>query len=277
MTVLDHGRSLALGLIAVAAVSVAPGRCDDLRVGGTGAALALMDSLGASFVAAHPADRVTVVAGLGTSGAIAAIAAGVLQVAVAGRELTAEEKTKGTTSAPFLRTPFVFVTSRASPPRLSLGEIVAVYAGDLRAWPDGAAIKPILRPRADAASLFLIERIPGMAEAMDALRTRPDVPVAATDQDNITAAQTIANSLAGATLLQVTTERPRLRIIELTGALPPGGAIETDAYELAQDLYLVTGQRPSPATERFLAFVRSPAGQSIIRDGGARPASSDQP
>ncbi len=272
MTVCGRGRLLVLILGTLTAASVGPARSDEVRIGGTGAALALTRSLSAAFAAAQPTDRLDVAVGLGSGGAIAAVAEGVLQIAVAGRGLTAEETAKGMASVPFLRTPFIFVTARAPAPKLTTANVVAIHAGGLRTWPGGANIKPILRPRADAATLFLTEHVPGMAAAMESLRKRPDVPVAATDQDNIETAEQIAGSFAGTTLLQVTTERPRVNIIALDGVVPSVESMEAGAYPLAQDLYLVTAAEPSAVTRRFLAWVRSSAGRAIIRAGGARPA-----
>jgi phosphate transport system substrate-binding protein len=269
MMLFAHARFLLLA--AAVTAGAAPAHGEALRIGGTGAALGLSKALAAAFERSSSGDRVEVVPGLGTGGAISALAENVLQIAIAGRVLTAEETAKGMTSAPLLLTPFVFVTARPDAPALTRAQVVAIYAGELRAWPDGADIKPILRPRSDAATLFMAERVPGMAAAMETLRKRPDVPVLATDQDNMEGAASIAHSLAGATLLQVMTERPRVSVVVLDGVQPSVETLEQGIYPLGQELFVVTAVRPSGLTRRFLDFIASEAGRAIVRASGGRP------
>ena len=103
---------------------------------------------------------------------------------------------------------------------------------------------------------------------MDKLRQRPDVPVAATDQDNVEGAQKTPNSFAGMTLLQFTTEAPRLRPITLDGVEASVETMQKGVYTLKMRLQIVTKAEPTPATRRFLAFLRSPEAGKIIRESG---------
>jgi len=227
-----------------------------------------MERIGEAFSAAHPNDKVEVLPGLGSSGGISALAAGVLHVAVSGRPLKDEERAKNLDSAPFLDTPFALATSHPKPQMLSKSQVVAIYDGSLRQWPDGKEIKPILRPKSDAAAAFMAASFAGMPAAVEKLRQGPDVPVAATDQDNVEAAQKTANSFAGMTLVQFTAERPRLRLIALDGIEPSIAAMETGSYALKMRLHLATNAQPSPTVQRFLQFLRSPEGARIVRENG---------
>lgn len=258
---------LALGTLSLS-LFVTSVSADDLKVGGTGAAAALMERMGEAFSSAHPNDKVEVVAGLGSSGGISALAAGVLQVAVSGRPLRDEERAKNLDSVPFLDTPFALVTSHPKPQVLSKSQVVAIHDGSLRQWSDGKEIKPILRPKSDAAAAFMAASFEGMPAAVDKLRQRPDVPVAATDQDNVEAAQKTANSFAGMTLVQFTTEGPRLRLITLDGVEPSVDAMQTGRYALKMRLHLATSTELSPVVRRFLQFLRSPEGVRIVSENG---------
>ena len=242
---------------------------DEMRVGGTGAAHGLMERLGAAFSASHPGDTIEVVPGLGSTGGISALADGVLQIAVSGRTLKDAEKAKGLEAAPLVDTPFVFVSNHAKAQSLTKADVVAIYDGALSKWPDGKEIRPILRPKSDAAAAFVVASFDGMQAAMDKLRQRPDVPIAATDQDNLEAAQRTPNSFAGMTLLQFTTERPRLRAIALDGVEPALEPMEKGAYPLKMRLHVVTKAEPPAVAQRFLAFLRSPEAAKIVRENGA--------
>ena len=245
---------------------------DDVRVGGTGAAFGLLTQLGEAFGAANPGDRVEVVPGLGSSGGIAAVAESALHLSVSSRALKPEERARGLASTPWLDTPYLFVTSHSKPQALTSLQVVAAFRGSLERWPDGREIKPILRPKSDATSSFLASQFEGMPAALDRLRQRPDVPVAATDQDNAEAAERTPASLAGMSLVQFLTERPRLRSVSLDGV---EGTLETVAqgrYRLRLQLNVVRREakgEPGSAAERFAAYLTSPEAGAIMREYGA--------
>ncbi|GJD92989.1 substrate-binding domain-containing protein [Methylobacterium iners] len=263
-------KNLAIVLsTSVLAVGILPVAADEIKVGGTGAAFALMQRLAEAFSAAHPGDTVEVVPGLGSSGGIAAVAEGALHLSVSSRMLKPEEKAKGISSAPFLDTPYIFVTSHAKPQALAKADVVAIYDGRLTAWPDGKEIKPVLRPKSESATLFLLAKFDGMGLAMDKLRQRPDVPVAATDQDNLEAAEKIPNSFAGMTLLQFTTEKPKLRTVSLDGMQASTEGNSSPGYPLSIQLFSVAKEKPDRATARFVSFLRTDEAARIIATSGA--------
>jgi phosphate transport system substrate-binding protein len=257
----------ALTIMASAASS------EELRVGGTGSAQGILLRLGEAFHASYVGDSVVVVAGLGSSGGIDATIEGALDLAVTGRLLKSNEREKGLRSGPLLETPFVFVTSHPAAQRLSIVQVIEAFGGKLKAWPDGGVIKPILRPRSDASAAYLVDNLPGMKDALENLRKRSDVPVAATDQDNVEMAQRIDNSLAAMTLVQFITERPKLGLIEIDGSAPSVEAMNAGRYPLKTTLHIVRRSHPSKVVDRFLAFLEGPAAKKIISDSGASPLS----
>lgn len=246
----------------------------DMKIGGTGAMRGVAQRLAAAFGKLRPGARVEVVPGLGSSGGIAGVGEGVLQLALSGRDLKAQEKAKGLAAAPFIDTPFLFVTSHAQHQRLSRADVMAIYGQAMVKWPDGKPIKPILRPKSDSVTSLIYDNFPGIESVMDKLRQRPDVLVAATDQDNIQAAERIPNSFTGATLAQFTTEAPRLRTITLDGVDASIDAVERGAYALKMRTYFVVKSEPSLAVQQFLQFVRSEQGVAILRASGAIPVAA---
>ena len=175
-------------------------------------------------------------------------------------------------SFPIFETPFSFVTSHPRPPALTKSDVVAIYNGVLVSWPDGKPIKPILRPKNDSVTDFLIVSFDGMQSALENLRKRPDVPVAATDQDNIEAAEKIENSFSGATLVQVMTEKPRLQRISIDGVDASLAAMENGTYPFKMTMSVVTKSERSPVVQRFVAFLRSAKAEKIFRENGAARA-----
>jgi phosphate transport system substrate-binding protein len=263
------GRILSIIALIVSCTTTA--LADDMKVGGTGAAYGLLLRLTEAFHAVSPGDRIEVVAGLGSSGALVATAEGAIGLAIVSRDLKAEEKAKGLVAEPLLHTPFLFVTSHPDPQVLTKERVIAIYNGTLTAWPDGKEIRPILRPKSDSATGFLIDNFEGMQAAMDKLRQRMDVPIAATDQDNIEAAVTAANSFAGATLMQIMTERPRLRPVAINGVHASVAGMELGAYRLKMRLDAVIKSTPSPVARRFATFLHSATAEKLIRENGGAP------
>jgi len=244
---------------------------DDMKVGGTGAAHGLLLRLSEAFQKVSPGDRIEVIAGLGSSGAIAAAAEDAIGLAIVSRDLKPEENAKGLLAEPLLHTPFMFVTSHPDPQALTKAQVVDIYNGTLTRWPDGKEIRPILRPKSDSASSFLIDNFEDMQAAMDELRQRIDVPVAATDQDNIEAAVTVANSFAGTTLMEIITERPQLRPIALNGIHASVAGMQLGAYRLKMRLDVVIKSTPSPVAQRFATFLHSEMAEKLIRESGGAP------
>ena len=259
----------AIAILCCAGTSVA--QSDELRIGGTGSAYVLMQRLSAAFRTANPGDRVEIIPGLGSGGGIAALLEGVLDLSTSGRVLNSAERAKGLASFPLLETPFAFVTSGPAGLSLRKNDVVAIYGGELTKWPDGEAIKPVLRPKSDAVTLFMLANFAGMSAAMDKLRERPDVPVAPTDQDSVMAAEKIPNSFAPMTLLQYVAERPQLRLIALDGVVPSLQSMEDGTFSLKTTIHVVKTPQPSAVALRFMAFLGSTAAEAIIRENGGQP------
>ena len=75
---------------------------------------------------------------LGTSGGLAAVTAGAIDVAVAARPLNEAEHAKGLQCFPYAQTPLAFVTHPdVGVSGVTLAEVAAILAGRRRAWPNG--------------------------------------------------------------------------------------------------------------------------------------------
>ena len=112
---------------------------------------------------------------------------------------------------------------------------------------------------------------PGMAAAIEVARQRPDVPIAATDQDNANMAERIPGSLTSSTLSQVKMERRNLRFVAIDGVEPSLENLESGAYPFAKPIYFVLPAKKSPLAERFIAFLGSPAARGALRATGNLP------
>jgi phosphate transport system substrate-binding protein len=241
-----------------------------LRVGGTGAVTAMLPQLFAAFESGEEV-RFEVVPSLGTSGSLRALSDDVLDIAVSGRVLTEKERKLGLIEAVAIRTPYVLITSHPRPGNLNRGEIAGLFKSPQAKWADGAPVRIVLRPKSDSDTAVLGGMFPGMAAAIEEARIRPDVPMAATDQDNADLAERAPASLAGATLTQIQTERRNLRLVSIDGVSPSLEALADGRYPFEKTLYFILPARKNAQAERFITFLGTAAGQAALRAAGTLP------
>ena len=259
-------RAVALGAIGVAMI-LSPAFARSLKIGGTGATNGLLAELAPEFKAAT-GITLEIVAGLGTTGANNAVIDGKLDIAFTGRELRDKERAKGLKIAATFRTPIGLVTSHESPVGLKSTEIAALVRADRPVWPDGTPILIILRPADETDYIVLGEHFPGFAEALQHLRKRRDLSVAATDQDNADMAEKLKGSLTSFTLTQLVTEKRTLKFVAINGAAASLENYQNGTYPYGKHLYLVVPSVVSPEAEAFIAFLAGAVGEALLQRGG---------
>jgi phosphate transport system substrate-binding protein len=257
-----------LGLIAAILFGAGNAAASDtIRVGGVGAATALLPHVFAAF---DPSEKfkLEVIPGLGTTGGLNALAENVLDMAVSGRALKPDELARGLTQRVAIRTPFVLVTSHSRPNDLKGSEIAGIFKNAKATWGDGSPVRIILRPKSDSDTAVLGAIFPDMANAIEQARLRQDLPLAATDQDNADLAERIPGSLTGSTLTQVKMEQRRLRLVRIDGVEPSLENLERGIYPFAKTLHFVLPAKNNPVVERFVEFLLTPAGQAALKASG---------
>lgn len=250
--------------------SLASAKATDLNIGGTGFGLGIMRRLGVAFARSHPDVRINIVPSLGSSGGIEASLAGALDLAVSGRALKENERSRGCRAAKLARTPFVFIVNGSANKReVTTGELEEIYVGRILSWPDGERIRLVLRSDIEVDMTILKGLSPMMERAVKAASSRDGMILAVTDQDNVDAVETTVGALGGGTLMQVLTEERRVVILALNGVKPSVGGMRDGSYPLAKTLYLVTTPRTPAAAQRFIEFIRSKQGVAEVAKYGA--------
>lgn len=267
---LKHAWRWAMGF-ALAGLLAPPTLAGSMCMGGTGGATEPLRLLGARFTALNGGEPVDVVPGLGSGGAIGAAMEGVIQVAVSGRDLTPAEEARGLRVASTLCTPYVLATSYAGPVSLDRARVADLYERSAPQWPDGQAVKIVLRPRNESDNAVLFRLFPGTEDAVQKARGRASVPVAASDQDNADMGEQIPASLIATTYAQMLTEHRSLRLVPIDGVAPGLAAYESGRYPFGKRLRLVTARTAGSDVARFLDFLRTPEGLATLREAGLIP------
>jgi phosphate transport system substrate-binding protein len=263
-------KSAVAALFAVLLVAGQAGGAETLRIGGTGAAAGMLRQVGAEFTLASGIS-IDVVSSLGSTGAIRALTDGKLDVAVSARPLNADEVAAGLRQVALLRTAFVLATSHQNQNGLKAADLPKILSEQTPVWGDGTPIRIILRPRSETDTTLLGEMFAGLDKAIEALRQRPEVPIAATDQDNVSLAERMPGSLTGTTLAQLKTEHPNLRVVPIDNVKPTLASFESGAYPFAKNLYFAVRANEAPGSRRFFEFLRSPQGIKALRDADTLP------
>ena len=244
---------------------------DIVRSGGTGSGLAMMRAIGEHYSAAHPDTTVEVLPSLGSTGGIKAVAAKAIDIAIVANHVSREQAAQGLQEGTCLRTGLIFATSRPKPTDMTAAQLPKIFADANPTWPDGQALKVILRSRVGSENSYLINAVPTMKDALEKAYERPGMPIGATDQDNADLAQRTGGSLAIMTLLQLRAENLSLRPLSFEGVEPSLASLTAGKYALPLDLCLVTTAQPSAAAVRLMEYVRSSEGQKILRAFDALP------
>jgi phosphate transport system substrate-binding protein len=78
----------------------------------------------------------------------------------------------------------------------------------------------------------------------------------------------LPGSLGTSTLALILSESRPLQVLSLNGVAPWVKGAVNPAYPLVKPLYLVLRDDAKPATRRFVAFIQSPEGRSILEKIG---------
>ncbi len=258
--------NLSLLILAGATTALAG---EAIRINGSGSGLELMKPLMAAYGKSHPDVRFKMEKPLGSSGAIKALLAGAIDIAVTSRPLTPEETARGAISRSFGKTPLAIVTARALPLKtLSTRELEDIYAGRMYKWPNGETIRVILRPMQDIDTQILQGLSPGMAAAVAAARERGGMIVAVTDPEANDAVARTRGGIGASGLTGLLAAPTSLQAIPLNNIAPNLKNLAAGRYPLAKDInFVVTGNLPGAAAI-FLRFICSRQGRAIAAKTG---------
>jgi phosphate transport system substrate-binding protein len=247
-----------------------------LIVAGNGGAMGTMRLVASALLRQSPAVEVRFLPNLGTSGGIAAALQGAAGLAIAAREPNEVERASGARSLAYGRTPFALAVHPSIAVRdVTRADLARIFSGDLAAWPDGSAIRPVRRPHNDSVTLTLAGMSPRMREAIEMLQRRPGIPTAGNDQDAADAMESVRGSFGAITLAQHRTEQRQLALVSLDGVPPTVEAMVSDRYPLATTLRAVTSRNPPPGVSAFQEFMASTEGRALLSASGHQPLSTE--
>ncbi|TSA55883.1 MAG: ABC transporter substrate-binding protein [Planctomycetaceae bacterium] len=240
-----------------------------LKIGGTGCALGSIKILAGAFEKAHPGIEVTVLRSLGSGGAIKAASKNAIDIGISSRALKGKEKKPGLTVIEYARTPFVFVTNKdVNISDVTTEEIIRIYRGEKKTWPDGKRLRTLLRPLMDTEMQIIKKISPEVNKAIEIALSRHGMLIALTAQENVNNIERTPGAFGACTLTQVIAERRPLKILSYNGIIPSTKNLSNGSYPLFMPLLIVTNKSNSVPVRKFLSFVKSTEGIRILEKTG---------
>lgn len=261
----------ALGCVVLA---LAPlfASAETLTIGGTGSGLGTLKIVAEEFAKGAPGVSVVVLPNMGSSGGIKALAAGAVDAAVISRPFTDQERALGLVALEYGRTPFVLVSR--NPPALgfkSLADIAELYSSERPVWPDGSAVRLIMRPRNDIDSTLLESFSPAVRQAVQSAMARPGILIRATDQEAADAIENTPGAIGTSTLALMLSEQRKLGAWSINGVIPSTKTLAEGSYPYSKSMTLVRKPGGKPVVVRFFEFIESAKGRQLLANLGHLP------
>lgn len=263
---------VAVGMICWALAAQAAFAQAPIRITGTGSGIGSIRLVADAFMRAHPELRVEVLPAIGSVGAIKALLAGKIEIALSNREPNAAEQAAVRLQATeYAHTPFVVAVHKdVGVAALTSAQLAALYAPGAT-FATGVHARPVLR-LTDAADTVVLRSIsPEVAQALEAATRSKGMLNAATDSAAADLIQSSPGVFGGCTLAMIASERRPLAALVLDGRVPSVDNLVNGSYPYFKRLIAVVQQDPAPPVARFVAFLRSAEAQAILRAHGNLP------
>ena len=240
-----------------------------IRINGSGAAVSLAKPLLRVYSRLHPDAKIAMGNPLGSSGAIKALLAGSLDIAISSRPLTDHELQQGARGMAFGKTPLAIIVGRSVPLKgITTRELEEIYAGDMRKWPNGANVRIVIRPREEIETIILRGLSPGMDGAWARAFNRQGMLLAMTDPESNRLVSKTSGSIGTGALCGIMADKVPVKILALNGVPPTVESISQGKYPLIRNIDFVVTDKLSESAKHFLQFVYSKEGRAIARNYG---------
>lgn len=243
-----------------------------IRIGGTGTALGSFRELSNAFKKKHPGVNFIILPSLGSGGGIKAVNEGALDIGLSSRPLQDMEILQGAVSVEYARTPFVFAAAmKTEGINYTLEDMVRIFSGETRKWPDGTPIRVVFRPELDMDTIILRGMSPEMDKALTKSLSQEGKMVAITDQEGADIIEKVRGAIGTSTLAQIISEKRPLHTLTLNGVMPDMKNLADGSYKYYKTLYIVTGGKSVPAAKYFIKFINSREGKAVLTKTGHLP------
>jgi phosphate transport system substrate-binding protein len=263
---MQTGNVVAATLLAAAVLLAGCGRrAETVTLAGSTAFAPFAEKLGGQFMAQHPGVRIAVQGGGSTVG-IQAAQQGRAQIGMADL-VTLPPEAEGLTPVVVARDGVAVIVNPLNPvSNLTLDQIRDIFNGRITNWkalggPDGEIA--VVSREAGSGTRSSFEKIVGNVKLM---------PKALVQDSNGSIGVTVAGDAKAIGYLSHGLVNEKIKAVTVDGAPCTVEAVVAGRYPLVRPIFLLTRGAPQGATQTFIEFVLSDAGQTQIRKDGLLPA-----
>jgi phosphate transport system substrate-binding protein len=240
-----------------------------VTIGGTGSALGTMKILGDAFEKTHPGLKVNILPSLGSSGAMDALSKKAIDIAVVSRELKPSEEKGDFSVIAYARTPFVFIANKdVRVSGITTEDVVRIYRGEKKNWPDGKRIRIRLRPAWDTETLILKSISPELSRAVDIALADHEAAIGLTCRDNADNVEKTRGAFGYCSMAQIISEKRHLKVLSYNGMTPSPKSLLNKTYSPSVPMIVVTHRNASAAIRKFTHFLQSARGMKLMEETG---------
>ena len=241
-------------------------------IGGTGNAIGTMRLLAQAYQRSHPQIEIIVLPSIGSSGGIKAVPNGHIDIGLSARVLKKSESETGIIAIEYARSPTVIVVSNNTNVKaITVPQLVGIYNGTIKKWPDGSVIRPVIRQSGDDNTKQIKALSADLKSAVEIAEKRQGMLFAATDQETVEKIEKTPGSFGVTSLALLLSEKRNLRPLTLNGINPSiESSIEGD-YPMIKRFFFVLPVQPSAKVNAFLHFISSAEATTILKQNGNYP------
>lgn len=232
-----------------------------------------MEKLAAAYESQTGTTKFTFLQSSQTSGGIAGVKEGVIEIGTVTRAPKSEEATDGLVHREFGKDALLVAThaSVEGVTNLTTADLQAIYSGQATNWQEfggpNATIVVLDRPEDESAKRLLREYYLGPD-----LENAPDAVVLRNESDLIEAIQTTSYSIGAFSLAQAINDDIPVNHISLDGVAPTVENLAAERYAMARTLGIVWYGTPSETTQAFINFIFSEAGANVLTQASVAPS-----
>lgn len=256
-----------LGIIATTASA------ETIKIGGSGSMIPLLTDIAKAYMKKYPKENIEVnQKSMGLPGGIAALNAGAIDIAMTAVDLSPEQMKLNLKSYEIAQVAGVIaVSSNVTARALTSRQLCDIYSGKIKNWKQvGGSDAPIIaftRPESDSTKISFRKSFTCMKNLVEA----PEIPNLAKSQYMHNALETKQNAIGPVDMIAISNAKGRYKALKIDGKSPEGMA--SGKWPFILNNHLVLGKNQGDAVKRFMGFIKSPEGQSIIKKNKGIPVS----
>ena len=251
-------------------LSGSPLHAETLTIGGSGSDLGTFKILASEFKKVKPEVEIIILPSMGSSGGMKALKHTKVDLALTSRALKQKEISTEIQFKHYAMTPLVFAVAKSSKQQnINKNQVVPIFTGEIKHWPDGSVVRPILRPSTDSDTKILLDSLIDCKPCFKQAYQRRGVPFALTDQESADMIASVPGGVGTSTLALLLSENKPLRALKLNGVVPSALNLERQSYPMYKNLFFAYNrQNRKQSLAEFLTYLKTEKAMSIFLETG---------